>query len=454
MERISNQGVKLLGTPIGSKDFSSEFLRKKFRTFEEVDRKVREIDDAQLEFAMFRGCLGFGKINHLLRGCPPITIWDALTDFDDRLESILSGIVSRPGSVGVETMVQSSLPVSMGGLGVSQASPMATAAYVGSRAQTHKVMAEILGIDPAYPLTDDVQVLLEEHNATFGTVHVLADLMRTPNAQRVLSADIHKSRLATLMDSAPTRKKALLRGISMHKANAWIQCPPIQGLGKRALLDEFRTMLKRHLDLDLFPNPVRCRLCGGSMDTKGDHASAFECKSGPHKIARHNHVRDICLGLAVEAGVTGARAEQKHLIIGSGRKPGDIVVDRYHAGSDHTAFDITVSFTLQPSSISDAAQKTGYVAEQAHQRKLARSFEVCRSQNVRFVPLAWESTGGATDQVHSLLERWAYAAADRSGSPRPSVLAGVYARISIAIQRNNARAILDRLSEPPSRFVA
>ena len=108
--------------------------------------------------------------------------------------------------------------------------------------------------------------------------------------------------------------------------------------------------------------------------------------------------------------------------------------------------------TLQPSSLSNAAKTTGHVAEAAHIRKLSKSLEQCKAQNIKFVPLAWESTGGATDMVHSLIERWSNAAADRSGIERQIVRNGVYAKLSVAIQRSNARAILDRITEHSSRF--
>ena len=37
------------------------------------------------------------------------------------------------------------------------------------------------------------------------------------------------------------------------------------------------------------------------------------------------------------------------------------------------------------------------VAEEAHDRKLQKSLEVCQKEGIHFVPLAWESIGGATE---------------------------------------------------------
>ena len=412
---------------------------------------MREINDAQLELGIFRGCLGFGKVNHLMRARPPDLV-GGLADFDVRLGSILSNIVSCPSALNQDALAQSALPVGMGGLGVTQTVPIAAAAYISSRVQTHGMMTKLLEMDPGLFIPTDVQKLMTAHNVSTGTNRDFASLGASPKPQHVLTNDIHRSHLAGLMDRASLRRAALLRGISMPKANEWVKCAPIAGLGQRVPSDEFRTMLRRHLDLDLLPNPAKCKFCGRTMDVKGDHAFAHDCKTGTHKTDRHNHVRDICLGLAKDAAVSGARLEAQHLLPNSGRKPGDIVADHYHAGFMTTAFDVTISYTLQPSSLSNAAKTTGHVAEAAHIRKLSKSLEQCKAQNIKFVPPAWESTGGATDMVHSLIERWSNAAADRSGIERQIVRNGVYAKLSVAIQRSNARAILDRITEHSSRF--
>ena len=44
--------------------------------------------------------------------------------------------------------------------------------------------------------------------------------------------------------------------------------------------------------------------------------------------------------------------------------------------------------------------EAGAVAEEAHDRKLLKSLGVCQREGIQFVPLAWESTGSATQTVH------------------------------------------------------
>ena len=74
VDRVSNEGVKLLGAPIGTKKYTTDFVRKKLKVLKDVCDLLREVDNAQVELGLFRGCLSFNKINHLLR-TSPLTCW-------------------------------------------------------------------------------------------------------------------------------------------------------------------------------------------------------------------------------------------------------------------------------------------------------------------------------------------------------------------------------------------
>ena len=48
----------------------------------------------------------------------------------------------------------------------------------------------------------------------------------------------------------------------------------------------------------------------------------------------------------------------------------------------------------------------GVAAEEAHDRKLLKSLELCQKEGIHFVLLAWESTGGATGTAHETVRKW------------------------------------------------
>ena len=40
----------MLGAPIGSREFTTEFVKKKLKALDEVCKALREVNDAQIEF--------------------------------------------------------------------------------------------------------------------------------------------------------------------------------------------------------------------------------------------------------------------------------------------------------------------------------------------------------------------------------------------------------------------
>jgi hypothetical protein len=117
-----------------------------------------------------------------------------------------------------------------------------------------------------------------------------------------------------------------------------------------------------------------------------------------------------------------------------------------------SAFDVTIKDTLQSNTLSHAAVSSGHVAGVGHNAKLAKYLDRCHAVNVEFTPLAWETSGGATDTVHSFLQRLTRLQADRSALDVGTLRLGLYRRLSLIIHSQNAQMILDRL--PPPRVVA
>ena len=83
------------------------------------------MNNAQVEFALFRGCLAYNKINHLLRTCPPDLLQDALVKFDDQFQSVVAEILRVP-CLSDDQWDQASLPVKLSGLGVNQTKVIAS----------------------------------------------------------------------------------------------------------------------------------------------------------------------------------------------------------------------------------------------------------------------------------------------------------------------------------------
>jgi len=94
----------------------------------------------------------------------------------------------------------------------------------------------------------------------------------------------------------------------------------------------------------------------------------LSCAYGGDRIYRHNALRDSIFHMLRRVGFD-AKLEKKGLLVDSNEKPGDIFVHSFDAGRP-AAFDVTVSSSMQSSSINQASQETGFVVNAAE----ARSF--------------------------------------------------------------------------------
>lgn len=346
-----------------------------------------------------------------------------------------------------------SLPVKLSGLGVNQTKVIAGSAYVGSCALTKDLVAALLGCEASSFEPDGVGDLLSAHEAATGALHTLSSLASEKSVQQKLSTERHKALFERLKAKASIRSQNLMLSCTMPHASDWLLAPPIPGLGLGLQSDVFRTALKFRLGIPLFNEPFPCpalsssdgKACASEMDIFGDHAPC--CHHGPSLVFRHNNVRDILGHSARAAGLAAVVIEKKNQIDGSKAKPGDITIQQYHRGFATSAFDVTISHPLQQKYKEIAMEEAGVVAEDAHDRKLQKSLEVCEKEGIHFVPLAWESTGGATETVHETVRKWTELEGARGGYPAYLIRRNLYAQISCCLQRHLAQAVIDRRLE-------
>jgi hypothetical protein len=451
VDRVDNAGVKLLGAPIGTKDFTTDFVRKKLKALDDVSKLLREVDNAQVEFGLFRGCLSYNKINHLLRTCPPELLDVALEKFDDHFQNMVAEIL-RVSCLSEDQWEQASLPVKLAGLGVNQTKVIAGPAYIGSCCLTKDLVAALLKRDPSSFEPSEVKELLATHESVTGISHEMSSLSGdSKKVQHLLSTERHEASFNQLKTKLGVRSQNLMVACSMPHASDWLLAPPIAGLGLGLQSDVFRTALKFRLGMHLFDKPFPCPMlsstgvvCDDQMDVFGDHALC--CHNSPSLLFRHNNIRDILGHSARAAGLAAVVIEKKNQIDGSNARPGDITVQQYHRGFATSAFDVTISHPLQKKFI-EIAMEAGVVAQEAHDRKLLKSLAVCEKEGIHFVPLAWESTGGATETVHETVRKWTELEGARGGYPAYLIRRNLYSQISCCLQRHLAQAIIDRRLE-------
>jgi hypothetical protein len=160
----------------------SEFVEQRVEKVAEVHSILEEMDDAQIELALLCVCLGFGKVVHLLRTCPPPDILEALDGFDDRLRTKIAGILRTP-FLEADAWKQASLPIRLGGLGITHTVPLVGPTFIGSCALTHDLVAAILRRDPDHYSPPHVSSIAASHSVLTGSLIRYDDLRRAHKVQ-------------------------------------------------------------------------------------------------------------------------------------------------------------------------------------------------------------------------------------------------------------------------------
>ena len=130
VQRIREEGFELLGAPIGSREFCEQCAKRRVEKIQEVLDNLKTIDDAQVELALLRSCLGLPRIAFTLRSAPPRDIRKAMAMFDEAIEKTVADRLKI--YLDEETRLQWGLPVRMGGFGIPKAQDVAAPAYLGN----------------------------------------------------------------------------------------------------------------------------------------------------------------------------------------------------------------------------------------------------------------------------------------------------------------------------------
>ena len=134
----AQQGLKVLGVPIGQPEYVRDFLEKKSREQEVLFNKIPGINDPQAAWLLLLMCAST-RSNFWLRGVRPEQT-EAFADCHD-VEACLRRILGI-GEIPVASQVLSTLALSSGGLGLTSANRSRFAAHWASWADCVRMVKE------------------------------------------------------------------------------------------------------------------------------------------------------------------------------------------------------------------------------------------------------------------------------------------------------------------------
>ena len=125
--------VKVLGTPLGGDQFVRDALQATVGKMRQFCDRVISLDHTQASLALLRKCTGVCKVLHLFKTLPESYLDGLASEVDAVITDCCQRVVGFPFT---ETMMlQLSLPVRLGGLGIPSAQRLApVASLVGGMA--------------------------------------------------------------------------------------------------------------------------------------------------------------------------------------------------------------------------------------------------------------------------------------------------------------------------------
>ena len=354
-----------------------------------------------------------------------------LSDFDNLQRSILGDIANIRIDDDDLAWAQASLPVGAGGLGIRSVLQLAPSAFLASAAGSsdliHQILPSRLRSLP-YPAVEDAL-------ASWCQGHRESPPL-APASSRQKAWDGPRVRLAyeAILDAAPdVTARARLLAVAKKESGAWLHALPMSSLGLRMDDEIIRVAVGLRLGVTLC-HPHRCRLCGAEVDHLATHGLSCRRSSGRH--SRHAEINDIVKRSLASAKIP-SHLEPTGISSSEGKRPDGITVVPWKRGRV-LVWDATCPDTYAPSYVSLATREAGAVADLAEQNKSRKYSHLAVSHH--FVPIAIETSGvmgsGALTFFRDLGRRLKL----ESGEPR--ALHFLLQRLSVAIQRGNAAAVL------------
>jgi hypothetical protein len=232
----------MLGVPLGSITFNSEFVAKKLLgRLDKTLGQLGEWSDAQSAFFLLRVSFGIVRATHFMRTTPFEHWFEVGSQFDRQIRGIAESILGFPFPPNAYT--QATLTPTLGGLGLRRTVDHANAAFAASFHESQSTAKE---------------VWLEPPN------------LQWSGNQKSASFKIDSAIRGKLIEQTKGRRecKRLLRIAEPH-AGAFVTALPSSVDGMDAVMkpQQYRTAVAYRLGVPVLPHDgVPCPLCKQPMD--------------------------------------------------------------------------------------------------------------------------------------------------------------------------------------------
>lgn len=435
-----DEGLVLLGAPIGSPTFVKDFVRAAPRDLESALQRVLRMKSTQCRVLLLRYC-AVPKINFLLRVVPPSLSSEVAKIHDDVILHFL-GLFQGFCSEKPSWRHLVSLPIDLGGVGLTSASASAPFAYTASVADGSRTFARSnvfsvledavnswLGLPPAESLEGPSE--MEGHPLPRGWVgsEELDDLVASFRARLLAFRSLHPTFAETLVDKRdlvplaasdlPTSKPKLQHRLTrlhheMSLADLMGSSSPMirshvlgfQQRGAGAPYFAIPSSAELTLSNEVFRFFSYSRQCIRELEVSSAECS---CRSGeaggarPVGISHHHHCAlggglvdrhdPLCFVIAKCARAAGFPTLVQCQAQGAREEYPDLVIHNFPTPGESAFGEVSVVCPSQDRFVREASQVPLHAASHREGEKQAKYAALAVSFRRRIIGLVMESTG-------------------------------------------------------------
>ena len=252
--------------------------------------------------------------------------------------------------------------------------------------------------------------------------------------QRVWDSVKVKASYRFILESASTEQyKDHLLAVACPESGAWLMAAPISALGLRMDDEVIQVAAGLCLGLPLCRPHTRAS-CKVEVDELDIHGLSCRFSKGCH--SRHASFNKV-IKRALETAKIPCHLEPSGLYRNDGKRPDGVSMVPWRGGKV-LVWDTTCADSLAPSYTTLAAREARAVAANAEQRKHSKYSHLDATHH--FVPIATETLGAIGDEGRAFFMELGRRI--KATTQEPQSHQYVLQRVSVAIQRGNAVAVL------------
>ncbi len=444
---VTSDGTVILGTPIGRDDFIFASCDDTAKSGSQLCDKLVDLGDVQSAMLLLRYC-HVPRLNHLARTVSPALLLPAARIHDSLTRKTFTLLMGYE-NIGDKPWAQASLPIRVGGFGMTPLVSLSQCAFVSSWAHSIKelpnyfsslnqILHNVVHGDHGDPQRGSIAQALRE---AVPSDKQLEDMLRNKSKlQRKLTQDLASTAITDMiMISSCDREAARLRSLQGKGAGAWINTIPTSQ--KLALESrDFRLAACMRLGLSMpFKGYIQRCDCGVSLDGSGYHF--LTCKWGGGPVWSHESIATVWADCLRDLHIHHRR-EPRNRYSNSNDRP-DISVFDCGSGSN-VDLDISLAHPWSSEIVSSAAHTDGAAALKREEKKLTKYYKqlLPGGESFTIVPLVLEHFGRWGKESECYLQQLSLRSTDDLGRlNRAEFLLQWRQRISVQLQKCNAKVI-------------